>query len=67
MKKKLLRSIGPLFGLLLFAVALWVLRHELRAYHLHDVMRHLRELPAKRLWLALGLTVVKMIGPEFVA
>ncbi|HUT70127.1 MAG TPA: bifunctional lysylphosphatidylglycerol flippase/synthetase MprF [Desulfatiglandales bacterium] len=61
MKKKLLRSIGPLFGLLLFAVALWVLRHELRAYHLHDVMRHLRELPAKRLWLALGLTVVSYL------
>jgi len=61
MKRKILHSLTPLFGLLLFAVALWVLHHELRVYHLHDIMRHLRELPPHRLWLALGLTVISYL------
>jgi uncharacterized membrane protein YbhN (UPF0104 family) len=61
MRKKLFRSLAPLFGLLLFVAALWVLHHELRAYQLHDVMRHLRELSANRLWLALGLTAVSYL------
>jgi phosphatidylglycerol lysyltransferase len=61
MKKKLLHSLPPLFGLLLFAVALWVLHRELKVYHLQDIIRHLRELPPHRLWLALGLTVVSYL------
>ncbi|MBI3990080.1 MAG: UPF0104 family protein [candidate division NC10 bacterium] len=61
MKKKLLHSLGSLFGLLLFAVALWVLHHELREYHYHDVVRHVGELPAHRLFLALALTLLSYL------
>ncbi len=46
----------PFFGLLLFAIALMVLHHELRIYHLHDILRHLKAIPAFRLLLALVLT-----------
>jgi phosphatidylglycerol lysyltransferase len=61
MKPKLLHSLGPLFGLLLFAVALWVLHHELKAYQLKDILHHLHELPAHRLFLALLLTVLSYL------
>jgi phosphatidylglycerol lysyltransferase len=58
MKQKLLHSLGPLFGLLFFVVALWVLHHELQEYHYRDVVRHVEELPAGRLFFALVLTVM---------
>jgi uncharacterized membrane protein YbhN (UPF0104 family) len=61
MKKKFFHIIGPLFGLLLFAVALWVLHHELRAYHLADIHRHVHEIPAHRFFLALALTVMSYL------
>ena len=56
MKRRVLHRLGPLLGLLLFAVALWVLHHELREYHYHDIVRHLAEIPAPRLLLAFALT-----------
>lgn len=59
MKKKIIHSLGPLIGLLLFAAALWMLRRELKEYSYHDVMRSLEELPALRLYMALGLTILK--------
>lgn len=61
MKKKFFHIIGPLFGLLLFAVALWVLHHELRAYHLADIHRHVHEIPTHRFFLALALTVMSYL------
>ena len=57
MKKKLIHSLGPLIGLLLFAAALWMLRRELKEYSYHDVMRSLGELPALRLYIALALAL----------
>jgi phosphatidylglycerol lysyltransferase len=57
MKDKAVRILGPLFGLLLFAFALWVLHHELRAYRYEEIAARLREIPAGRLLLALGLTI----------
>ncbi|OGQ97370.1 MAG: hypothetical protein A2521_08330 [Deltaproteobacteria bacterium RIFOXYD12_FULL_57_12] len=56
--KKLLHSLPPLLGLLLFGVALWSIHHTLQAYPFHDILRHLRELPANHLVAALGLTVL---------
>jgi phosphatidylglycerol lysyltransferase len=56
MKTKLIHSLGPLFGLFLFLVALWVIHHELRAYNVHDILQHLRGLPSHRLFPALALT-----------
>jgi phosphatidylglycerol lysyltransferase len=61
MKRKLLHSLGPLFGLLLFAAALWVLHHELRAYHFHDIVRHLREISPCRLFSSLALTLMSYL------
>jgi len=60
MKKKFFHSIWPLFGIFLFAVALWVLHHELREYHYHDVLRHLAEIPAhgKTLKMGKGLDLI---------
>ena len=59
MKKKIIHSLGPLIGLLLFAAALWMLRRELKEYSYHDVMRSLEELPALRFYMALGLIILK--------
>ena len=61
MTKRVLHSFAPLFGLLLFGAALWVLYHELRAYHIHDIFRHLEELPTRRLFLALSLTILSYL------
>jgi phosphatidylglycerol lysyltransferase len=59
--KKFFHNISPLFGLLLFSVALWILHHELRDYHYHDIVRHLAEIPGPRLLLALALTVTSYL------
>ena len=60
-RAKLLHSLVPLFGILLFSGALWVLHHELKAYHLQDIVRHLREIPAHRLLPALALTFLSYL------
>ncbi len=57
-KTKLLHSLGSLFGLLLFTLALWVLYHELKAYHLLDIIHHVKEIPSRRFLLALFLTIL---------
>jgi uncharacterized membrane protein YbhN (UPF0104 family) len=49
MKAKSLKGLGPLFSLLLFSVAVWVLYHELKSYHFNDIVRNLEEFPARRL------------------
>ena len=70
MKKKLLHSLGPVFGVLLFAGALWVLHYELKEYHYHDVIHQLQVLPAHRILLALLFTVLGylvLIGYDFIA
>ncbi len=56
-KKRIIHSLGPLIGLLLFAAALWMLRTELKEYSYHNVMRNLEELPALRVYIALALTL----------
>jgi len=49
--------VGPTLGFVLLAVAFWVLRRELRAYHLDDVLEHLRAISRGRLATAGLLTV----------
>jgi phosphatidylglycerol lysyltransferase len=61
MKKKLLHSLGSLFGILLFALALWVLHHELKEYHYHDVIRSVAEIPGRYLFIALALTILNYL------
>ena len=61
MKKKIIRSIGPLLGLLLFGVALFILHKEVKQYSYHDVIRSLGELPALHVYIALGLTFLNYV------
>jgi phosphatidylglycerol lysyltransferase len=56
MKNKFLHAIGPLVGLVLFSIALWVLHRALKVYPYHDIVRHLRKLPLLYLLIAFGLT-----------
>jgi phosphatidylglycerol lysyltransferase len=61
MGKKVFHRLGPVVGLLLFAVALWVLHGELRHYSYHQVIEQFRSLPAGRVALALLLTVASYV------
>jgi uncharacterized membrane protein YbhN (UPF0104 family) len=70
MKRRLFRVLGSLFGLLLFAAALWILHRQLRAHSLHDILRTLRELPFRQVLLCLALTCLNyfmMTGYDFLA
>jgi len=42
-RSRLVHRIGPLLGLLLFAGALWVLHHQLKAYRFHDIIQSLEK------------------------
>lgn len=64
------KILGPLFGVSLFAVALWVLHRELWAYSYHDILAALAAIPAPRILLALFLTIVNyavMTGYDMLA
>ncbi|HZR47049.1 MAG TPA: lysylphosphatidylglycerol synthase domain-containing protein, partial [Candidatus Manganitrophaceae bacterium] len=61
MKDKVIRILGPVFGLLLFTGALWVLHHELKDYRYEDIVGRLHEIPVGRLLLAIGLTFLSYI------
>jgi len=70
MKHKLIHIIGPFVGLVLFTAALWVIRHELNAYHLHDILRKFHDLPAKTLLSACLFTALSyflMTGYDYLA
>jgi phosphatidylglycerol lysyltransferase len=57
-KERFLAALGPLVGLLLFALAIAVLHRELTEYHYHDVLRHLGSIPAAAVAAALALTAL---------
>ena len=57
MSNFLRRSIRPLFGLGLFAVALFVLDRQLQAHSLAQVTQQLQSIPDLTLLLAIGLAV----------
>jgi uncharacterized membrane protein YbhN (UPF0104 family) len=52
------RLFGAVLGLLLFAGAVWVLRSELRAHSVDEIVSELRSFPRLRLLLALAATVL---------
>lgn len=59
--KSVRRVVGPIVGIGIFAAALWLLQHELRAYNYRDVVQSLGEIPAHRLLLALALTAANFV------
>ncbi|MEJ2656539.1 MAG: lysylphosphatidylglycerol synthase domain-containing protein [Desulfobacterales bacterium] len=70
MNTKFLHRLGPLVGLILFSVALWVLHQELKAYHLRDIVQYLENLSTHQLLSALILTLLSylvMTGYDFLA
>ncbi len=58
MKKRILNSLGSLFGLLLFGIALWALHHELRHHQYQQVVNQIGAIPTTHILLALVLTVL---------
>ena len=58
MKIRISRAIGPAAMVLALAFALFLLEHELKAYHYRDLMRQVWTLPHSHLVLALLLTAV---------
>ncbi|RCJ30613.1 hypothetical protein A6770_21045 [Nostoc minutum NIES-26] len=58
MLKKLRLNISSLFGLLLLALSLWAIAHELREYNYHDLFNSLAAIPKSRLSQAVGLTIL---------
>ncbi|MEJ2032884.1 MAG: bifunctional lysylphosphatidylglycerol flippase/synthetase MprF [Deltaproteobacteria bacterium] len=56
MGRKYLHALAPFFGLLVFALALYILDHSLRGFHYQDLSRWLRAIPNWRLLAALLLT-----------
>ncbi|HUW82437.1 MAG TPA: bifunctional lysylphosphatidylglycerol flippase/synthetase MprF [Phycisphaerae bacterium] len=58
MRRGLLHRLAPFLGLLVFALALWLLHHELKTLHYCDIADQLRKLPSARLGIALLLTVL---------
>lgn len=61
MTERMRHIAGAAAGLLLFALALGVLTHELRQYRLHDVAVALRALPALHLAVAVMLTLLNYL------
>jgi phosphatidylglycerol lysyltransferase len=58
MGRRILRIVLPTFGLAVFCLALWALYHELKTYHLKDILHSLRSLPRPRVLLALAFTAL---------
>jgi len=58
MKKNLVRNAGYLISLALFSVAMVVLHHELRQYHVRDIIAELRQVRPAFLGLAVLLTIL---------
>jgi phosphatidylglycerol lysyltransferase len=60
-RKKLLRSALPLFSIALFILALYVLYHELKNYHYHDVVHYFQVLPPLRLLIAVFCSMMSYL------
>ncbi len=64
------RFIAPVLGGLVFVAALFVLRHELKAYDVADIFARVKALPRKDVLIALLLTVANyfiMTGYDYLA
>ncbi|HEY3296744.1 MAG TPA: bifunctional lysylphosphatidylglycerol flippase/synthetase MprF [bacterium] len=72
--RRLLSRLGPVFSVLLFALAIWVLDHELKTVHYHDIMAQLQEIPYGSRWLAIlfmvlsyfFLTLYDLLGTRYI-
>jgi phosphatidylglycerol lysyltransferase len=53
MKSRVLKILVPIFGLAVLSLALYLLYHELKTYHLRDILKEVEALPAGRILLSL--------------
>ena len=70
LKASLIKKLGPLVSLLLFALALFVLHRELTRFHLKEILNEFHRLPDIKIWGALLMTMVSylmMSGYDFLA
>ncbi|MEO8438649.1 MAG: bifunctional lysylphosphatidylglycerol flippase/synthetase MprF [Spartobacteria bacterium] len=58
---KLLRWAGPLAGIVIFAAALWALDRDFRHVHWHELSSYIDRLPADRIVLAAGATLLSYL------
>jgi phosphatidylglycerol lysyltransferase len=56
-----LARLGPYFGVLLFAIALMIVHHELKTYHVHDILEGIGNIPPHRFSGAVVLTLLSYI------
>jgi phosphatidylglycerol lysyltransferase len=61
MRHKSLQSISSIISVCLFAAAILLIHHELRNYHLHDIIRQVRHVPFSGLLAAAALTVLNYV------
>ena len=61
MKQKLLRNASSILSIGLFVVAAAVIHHELRGYHLHDIVRQIERVPRGDLLAAFVLTILNYL------
>jgi phosphatidylglycerol lysyltransferase len=57
MKATLLKPISHFIGVGLFAAAAWVLYRQLHAFHLHDILSRIQEIPRNQVRLAVLLMI----------
>ncbi|MHB8909823.1 MAG: bifunctional lysylphosphatidylglycerol flippase/synthetase MprF [Syntrophales bacterium] len=70
MHKNITRYSGVVFSSLFFILALTVLYHELRDYHLYDIISQLKKLSSFQVFVAVLLTILNylvMTGYDFLA
>ncbi|MCB1035868.1 MAG: bifunctional lysylphosphatidylglycerol flippase/synthetase MprF [Acidobacteria bacterium] len=56
--QRLLFAAGPILGLVLLLLAVWVLRREFRTFRAEDILAQVRSIPPAHLLAALGLTLL---------
>ena len=54
--KKILHNLSPFIGVILFGVALFVIHHKLKQYHVRDIINEASQIPTLSLSLAILLT-----------
>jgi len=54
--RKILYGVMPIFALVLFIAAVVLLHHNLKQYHIKDIIQSLHEIRGNRIFLSLGLT-----------
>jgi len=61
MRNRIVKNLGSIVGLSLFGVAAYVIHHELRGYHLHNIVEQIDRIPGRSVAGAVALTVLNYL------